>query len=461
MDISKYIMMESSHVDFKEMLETKKAKSWLKTISAFANTGEGYLLFGVRDTDRELVGVKDCQSVAEKISELVNSRIQPTPFYMVDCITNDDKSFVLVSIKKGPHTPYYYVHEGTKIAYIRKGNESVEASFHELNGLILRGNNQTFDEIPTFTPLSQMSFTLLGATYAQRNPGENFDEEKDLVAFGLKTVDGKITNAGALLCDQGILRQSRVICTRWKGITKGSLDLDAMDDKEYTGSLMSLLENAVQFVQNNSKKKWVIKGLERIEEEDYPTPALREAIVNALIHREYQMKGAEVHVDMYDDRLTVSSPGGMYNGWKIQDLDLNHIQSERRNPVIADVFGRLHFMDRRGSGIQRILGAYHEIAAKPEFYSGVDSFVVTLQNVSYERTVWMHEVGQKYSQKTQQQVQLVLQEMLVGQTYTTTKLAEKISLSPTRIRQLLNILIEAGQVDKSGGKRNRYYYRMK
>ena len=461
MDISKYIMMESSHVDFKEKLETKKAKSWLKTISAFANTGEGYLLFGVRDIDRELVGIKDCQSVAEKISELVNFRIQPTPFYMVDCITKGDKSFVLVSIKKGPHTPYYYVHEGTKIAYIRKGNESVEASFHELNGLILRGNNQTFDEIPTFAPPSQMSFTLLGATYAQRNPGENFDEEKDLVAFGLKTVDGKITNAGALLCDQGILRQSRAICTRWKGITKGSLDLDAMDDKEYTGSLISLLENAVQFVQNNSKKKWVIKGLERIEEEDYPTSALREAIVNALIHREYQMKGAEVHVDMYDDRLTISSPGGMYNGWKIQDLDLNHIQSERRNPVIADVFGRLHFMDRRGSGIQRILNAYREIEVKPAFYSGVDSFVVTLPNVSYERTVWMHEVGQKYSQKTQQQVQLVLQEMLVGQTYTTTKLAGKISLSPTRIRQLLNILIEAGQVGKAGGKRNRYYYRMK
>lgn len=284
-------MMESSHVDFKEMLETKKAKNWLKTISAFANTGEGYLLFGVRDTDRKLVGVKDCQKVAEKISELINARIQPTPFYIVDHITEEDKSFILVSIKKGPHTPYYYVHEGTKIAYIRKGNESVEASFHELNGLILRGNNQTFDEIPTFTPLSQMSFTLLGATYAQRNPGEIFDEDKDLIAFGLKTVDGKITNAGALLCDQGVLRQSRVICTRWKGITKGSLDLDAMDDKEYTGSLISLLENAAQFVQNNSKKKWVIKGLERIEEEDYPTSALREAIVNALIHREYQMKG--------------------------------------------------------------------------------------------------------------------------------------------------------------------------
>ena len=119
-----------------------------------------------------------------------------------------------------------------------------------------------------------------------------------------------------------------------------------LDDKEDTGSLISLMENAVNFVQNNSKKKWVIKGLERIEEEDYPTGALREAIVNALIHREYQMKGAEVHVDMYDDRLTVSSPGGMYNGQNIQDLDLVHIQSVRRNPVIADVFGRLHFMDR-------------------------------------------------------------------------------------------------------------------
>ncbi len=461
MEISKYIMMESSHVDFKETLETKKARSWLKTISAFANTNEGYLLFGVRDTDRKLVGVKDCQGVSEKISEFINARIQPTPVYIVDCITEKEKSFVLVIIKKGTHTPYYYAHEGTKVAYIRKGNESVEVSPHELNTLILRGNNQTFDEIPAFASSFRLSFTLLGATYVQRNPGEIFNEENDLISFGLKTTDGQVTNAGALLCDQGIIRQSRIICTRWKGKEKGSLDLDAIDDKEYTGSLISLLENAVQFVQNNSRKKWVIKGLERIEEEDYPTPALREAIVNALIHRDYQIKGAEVHVDMYDDRLTVSSPGGMYNGWKIQDLDLAHIQSVRRNPVIADVFGRLHFMDRRGSGIQRILGAYRKIERKPEFYSGVDSFVVTLPNVSYERSIWMYEIGQKYSKKTQQQVQLLLKEMVVGQTYTTAELTKRISLSPTRMRQLLNILIEEGNVGKTGSKRDRHYYRMK
>lgn len=460
MDISKYIMMESSHVDFKEKLETKKARSWLKTISAFANTGDGYLIFGIRDTDRELMGVEDCQLVAEKISELINTRIQPTPSYMVDCIAKEAKSFVVVTVRKGPHTPYYYVHEGTKVAYVRKGNESMEASTHELNGLILQGSHQTFDEIPVNISTSRMSFTLLGASYAQRNPGENFDEEKDLIAFGLKTEDGQVTNAGALLCDQGILRQSRVICTRWKGTTKGSLDLDALDDKEYTGSLISLMENAVNFVQNNSKKKWVIKGLERIEEEDYPTGALREAIVNALIHREYQMKGAEVHVDMYDDRLTVSSPGGMYNGRNIQDLDLVHIQSVRRNPVIADVFGRLHFMDRRGSGIQRILGAYRNRETKPDFHSGFDSFVVTLPSVSYESVVHSQQVIEKYSQRTIQQLRVVLEGMSVGEKYTTTELMEVVPLSQSRIRQLLNILVELKKVKKTGSNRYRYYSRV-
>jgi ATP-dependent DNA helicase RecG len=369
MSIDKYIAMETTFVDYKEAMENKKAKNWLKSVSAFANTGTGRIVFGVRDTDHGKIGLQNCQEDGEKITELINSRIQPSPNYDIQYERDGDKDFIVLTIRKGISTPYYYAHEGTKIAYVRKGSQSVIAPDHELNALILYGRGLTYDALPSPFQLNEISFTLLEANYNNTIViGDKFDKERDLISFGLVKTDGTVTNAGALLCDQGILWHSRVFCTRWKGKTKGRVDLDAIDDKEYSGSLITLLENAVTFVRNNSQNMWTIKGLTREEEVDYPYQAVREVIVNALIHRDYQILGSEIHIDMYDDRMEVYSPGGMANGWRIQDLNLFHIPSIRRNPIISDIFSRMHFMDRKGSGITRIMGAYDEIDEKPQFF---------------------------------------------------------------------------------------------
>ena len=122
--------------------------------------------------------------------------------------------------------------------------------------------------------------------------------------------------------------------------------------------------------------------MRREERSDYPYKAVREVLVNALIHRDYQILGSEIHVDIFDDRLEIFSPGGMMNGQRIQDMDLHHIPSMRRNQVISDVFSRLDLMERRGSGIDRILNSYAEVAQKPSFYSDSDIFLVTLPNRS-------------------------------------------------------------------------------
>src|SRR5699024_4298999 len=111
-----------------------------------------------------------------------------------------------------------------------------------------------------------------------------------------------LTNAGLLLSDQNPLKQSKIVCTRWKGLNKGIIAEDAIDDKEYNGSIIALLENADSFIKNNSKMSWKVVGMERQELEEYPITARREAIVNALIHRDYQILGAEIHIDMFDDR---------------------------------------------------------------------------------------------------------------------------------------------------------------
>ena len=120
----------------------------------------------------------------------------------------------------------------------------------------------------------------------------------------------------------------------------------------------------------------------REERSDYPYKAVREVLVNALIHRDYQILGSEIHVDIFDNRMEISSPGGMINGKRIQDMNLHHIPSMRRNQVISDVFARLDFMERRGSGIDRILNSYLEVTQKPDFYSDTDFFLVTLPNRS-------------------------------------------------------------------------------
>lgn len=308
MKLENYEKIESSNIDFKEKLELKKPKTWLKSVSAFANTNGGILLFGIRDVDREAIGLENIIQDSEKVSQLINEKISPLPRYELNSFVEADKDFLEVKIGDGPKTPYYYVSDGRKEAYIRAGNESILAPKHILDNLILKGQNTTFDELPSKYKSTDVSFTLLNATL-KKETGKELNKEKELISLELMTNDGKITNAGLLLSDQGVLNQSRIFCTRWKGVVKGSIQGDAIDDKEYTGSIISLLENAESFVKNNSKIAWEIKGMKRIENEDYPIRAIREAIVNAIIHRDYQIVGSEIHIDMFDNRLEITSPG--------------------------------------------------------------------------------------------------------------------------------------------------------
>ena len=122
--------------------------------------------------------------------------------------------------------------------------------------------------------------------------------------------------------------------------------------------------------------------MRREENSDYPYRAVREVLVNAMIHRDYQIIGTEIHVDMFDDRLEITSPGGMLSGSRIQDMDLRRVPSMRRNEIISDIFERLHYMDRRGSGIGRILSSYAEFSEAPQFFSTDTYFLVTLPNRS-------------------------------------------------------------------------------
>lgn len=156
--------------------------------------------------------------------------------------------------------------------------------------------------------------------------------------------------------------------------------------------MIILLNEGMGFVKRNMKTRWKKTANSRIEMLDYCERSVFEALVNALIHRDYLILGSEVHVDIYDDRLTISSPGGMADGTRIQERDISNISSTRRNPVLADIFGRLGYMERQGSGFKKITEAYHaahnyHAELEPKFYSDVTSFQVTLYNLNYGTTV--------------------------------------------------------------------------
>lgn len=382
MSLDNYEKIESSNIDFKVALEVNNPKSWLKSVSAFANTNGGIILFGINDKDRVPIGLVDVNNDSEKVSELINAKIEPIPRFEMTSFAELGLDFLELKIGDGPRTPYYYVHKGSKEAFVRSGNQSIPAPKHMLESLILKGQNITYDELPSKYKIEDVSFTLLNATLKKEQQKE-INKDKDYVSLELVTTDNHVTNAGLLLCDQGLLNQSRIFCTRWNGLVKGSVSGDAIDDKEYTGSIIFLLENAEAFIRNNSKVSWEIQGMKRIEKEDYPLKAVREAIVNSIIHRDYQILGSEIHIDMYDDRLEIVSPGGMIDGTYIQDLDITKISSMRRNRIISDIFNRLKFMDRRGSGLTRIIESYSDYINKPQFCSDVSSFKAILPNKGY------------------------------------------------------------------------------
>ena len=380
---------EATECDFKVALEVKKPKSWLKSVSAFANGIGGTLFFGI-DNDGNVIGLADTQTDAETISRLIKERITPYPNFILAPERENGKDLLVLTVSPGRTTPYYYKADGIMEAYIRIGNESVIAPDYVLNQLILKGMNRTYDALTSENDFKDYAFSKLRERYKVWTG--NSMEDKLFDSFDIRDNHGKLTNAGALLADDSPIRHSRLFCTRWNGLDKSGGMVDALDSAEHSGSLIILLNEGVGFVKRNMKTRWKKTANSRIEMPDYCERSVFEALVNALIHRDYLILGSEVHIDIYDDRLTISSPGGMADGTRIQERDIAKISSTRRNPVLADVFARLGYMERQGSGFKKITEAYyaaHNYRAElePKFYSDGTSVQVTLYNLNYGTAV--------------------------------------------------------------------------
>ena len=329
------------------MLEEKRPKSWLKSVSAFANGQGGSLFFGI-DDNGGIIGLDDVQHVSQSISTRIRDLMDPLPDVELIPHEVEGKKILQVKVSSGHYTPYYYIGDGQRMAFIRVGDESLPATAEQMVRLVLKGSNKTYDSLLTDYKEEDNTFIILANTFKTRTNQEW--NKKFLLSFGLITNTGVLTNAGALFADDCPLWQSRLYCTRWDGNDKS----DAINDAEFTGNILLLLREAMNFVKSNTKKGWEKLPDGRKNKPEYAERALLEAMVNHFIHRDYTVMGGEVHLDIYDDRLTVTSPGGMYNGSLIQDLDIAEVSSERRNPILANVMAQLDYMEKRGSGLTRI-----------------------------------------------------------------------------------------------------------
>ena len=379
------LITESSEYEFKVAVEKRKPKSWLKSVSAFANSFGGTIIFGVDDEGRH-TGLNDIKQDVDDVSQLIATSISPLPIFSIEVITEEQRDFLILTIPSGRATPYFYQRDGGREVYIRSGNTTIPAPEHILRELVLKGTNTTFDGLPTDFKKLNYSFSLLEATYFDRLHIKF--QASDYSSFGLTDGKGYLTNAGKLMADQYLIRNSRLFCTRWNGLIRGSIFDDALDTKEYEGNLITLLNAGQEFVKNNSKIRFAKHGAGRIEKPDYSERAVLEALVNALIHRDYLIVGSEIHIHMYDDRLEIQSPGGMVEGEPIQNRDIMNIRSARRNPILADLFHRLKYMERRGSGLSKIISETEKLpgytsSLRPEFYSTTSDFRVVLKNLNY------------------------------------------------------------------------------
>lgn len=229
------------------MLEEKRPKSWLKSVSAFANGMGGSLFFGVAD-NHETVGLEDAQHVMEIISSLLRDRMDPLPEVEIIPMIMDAKKVIQLKVTAGKYTPYYYVGDGQRVAFVRIGDESVPATDEQLMRLVLKGANRSFDSLKTDVKVEDSAFTILANTFEERVQ-QNWNR-KYLKSFGLVTEDGRLTNAGLLFSDDCSMPQSRLYCTRWDGKEK----MDAINDAEYKGNILMLLREAQAFVKSNTRR---------------------------------------------------------------------------------------------------------------------------------------------------------------------------------------------------------------
>ncbi len=317
---------ENQTIEYKESWHDK----YLEWICGYANAKGGTLYIGIEDGTKKPVGVKN----PNKLMEDIPNTIRNTMGIVADVSLAKKQGKDVIRIKVKPSGFPVSCRGGY---FYRTGSVKMQLVGNALTDFILRKAGTSWDACPTASGkrIQDCRFTILSSNCLDQT-GRHL-QDTDFRSFGLAGDDGVLTNAGALFADDSPIFQNRLFCTRWNGLDKAAGIMDALDGKEFSGSVLSLFEYGKAFVKTNSRTMWHKAPSHRLEFPEYPERAVEESIANALVHRDYTVFGSEVHIDIFDDRIEIVSPGGMFDGGlPIQDRpNLRAVGSSRRNPIVA------------------------------------------------------------------------------------------------------------------------------
>ena len=372
---------ESKNIEYKVTLPDKSEK-YMKTIVAFANTQGGKLIVGIDDKTHQIVGVENdiLFQLMDGIANAVSDSCVPQIIPDIEPLTIDGKTVIVVSVEAGKNRPYYLKSKGKDNGtYIRVAGTSRQAFPEKIKELEMEGARISWDELtcvgyPVSEDATEKLCQDIEKFRKKAGMAEHSVKKEQLINWKiLKQREGQLlaTNAYALLTSD-YFPFSKTQCAVFKGTDRAVF----LDKREFTGPIYVQIEEAVDFVLRNIRLGATIDGLVRKEKYELPPEAIREMIINAHCHRNLLDESC-IQVAVYDDRLEVTSPGGLYNGLTYEEVMNGH--SKIRNKGIANIFSQMGFVEAWGSGIKRILSAAEEYGLpKPRFREFDNMFRVEL-----------------------------------------------------------------------------------
>jgi len=416
-------------------------------VVAFANTDGGKIYIGIND-DGSAQGVKDADGTMLRITNMIRDVVRPDVTMFTECAVEeiDGQSVIVVNVQRGTARPYYLSGKGVRPegVYIRQGTSSVPASETAILNMIKETSGDCYEDARSIN--QQLTFEKADAFFASRKVSFGEQQKRTRNIIG---ADGTYTNLGMLLSDQ-------CVHTIKLAVFDGSKKTVFRDRKELTGSLLTQLENAYSYIDQFNRTRAEFEGLDRIDKRDYPAEALREALLNAITHRDYSFSGSTL-ISIFDDRIEFVTIGGLVRGLSFNDIMLG--VSALRNQKLANVFYRLHLIEAYGTGILKINESYADCDVKPQFEVTDNAFKITLPNINYaserkELPTAPVKIGRKFDRK---EIVLQLTEKLGS--ITRKEVEAELSISRASAILLLREMVESGLLIKDGAG-NRCKYRI-
>lgn len=357
---------EGKTLEFKE--NTNNLKGIVKSVIAFANTAGGVILIGIKNHNKEIIGVADPLLQEEKLANTIADSIYPLMIPSIEVTSYRNKELLVIRV---PHVvgPYYLKQDGEENGvYIRLGSTNRKADQGTVKALRLFASNTSFDELPSTKGSINEEYMKKIFHSINKNP-----TKKQYQSLGIYSDHfGKtMPSIGGLLLFSNdrvnILSDSIIRCACFQGNVKEKI----LDHLDIISPLPSAIEEIVAFIEKNSTKEVHIGKIKRVDLTQYPPEAVRELVINALVHADYSMKGSHIQVAIFHDRIEITNPGGLPFGQTIEKALSGY--SRLRNHVIGRVFRELKYIEQWGSGIQRICAICKKLGLKPPLFQEHDN----------------------------------------------------------------------------------------